>query len=271
MPERSERLSGTSVLKKLRDASQVALVAVAGALVVRLFVLDAVYVPSQSMEGTLRRGDYLLVNKLLYGARFGERLPLVESALPFLHLPGLARIRRGDVVVFELPAGAFPGRESEPVRFVKRCVGVAGDEVRIVSGLVEVNGERLAIPGVSADVRVNFGPVRIPRKGEVVPLTPAALPLWERLIRSEGHAVGSSGDRVILDGAAAQFYAVEQEHIFVLGDNLSHSYDSRFWGFVPENNIVGSAMMVYWSSDPSRRGAGILRSIRWDRIGSHVW
>jgi signal peptidase I len=260
-----------AALRRIWDGYQVVLFALAGALVVKLFVLGAVYVPSQSMEGTLRTGDYVLVNKLLYGARLPERLAPSESGLSFFHLPGLAPLSRGDVVVFELPTGAFQDARSQHVTFVKRCVALAGDDVRIVSGDVVVNGQRLVIDGGSGDPRLQFGPVHVPRKGELLPLSPGSLaPALEEIIRSEGHAIATRGDSVLIDGMPAASYRVEDEYVFVLGDNLDHSYDSRSWGFLPRKNIIGNAMMVYWSVEPASAGAPSFSRIRWDRIFSLI-
>src|SRR5512140_3142692 len=149
--------SWRSAVRKIWDGYQVVLLALAGALVIKLFVLGAVYVPSRSMEGTLHTG-----------ARLPARFAPAQSGLSSLHLPGLAPLSRGDVVVFELPVGAFPDTRAEHVTFVKRCIALAGDEVSIASGNVLVNGRRLAIDGSSGDSRAQFGPVRVPRKGDLL-------------------------------------------------------------------------------------------------------
>ena len=261
-----------SVVKKIWDGYQVVLFALAGALLIKLFVLDAVYVPSRSMEGTLRTGDYVLVNKLLYGARLPGASAPAQSGLSAFHLPGLAPLSRGDVVVFELPAGAFPDARVERVTFVKRCVALPGDEVRIVAGGVIVNGLPLETGTDMHDPRVSFGPIRIPRRGDVVPLgrsTPKAL---LQIIQDEGHEIATRGDSVLIDGAASAEYRIGEEYVFVLGDNLNHSYDSRSWGFLPRKNIIGNAMLVYWSVDHSSEHSdrGSVASIRWDRIFSLI-
>lgn len=249
---------------QIGDALQITLAALAGALMIKFFVLDAVYIPSRSMEGALRHGDYVLVNKLLYGARIPGRLPLLHSSLPFGHLPGLSALQRGDVVVFELPPGAFPeGRETERVTFVKRCAALAGDEVRLDRGRVVVNGEELRRESWRGDPAAAFGPVRVPRTGDILTLAQATAAQWERLIRGEGHSVERLGSTVLIDGAPATTYAVTKDYVFVLGDNLNHSYDSRMWGFLPQENIIGNAMLVYWSVDPAS-------VIRWDRIGARI-
>jgi signal peptidase I len=260
MPSRGTR---SSAARFLGDALQVLLVACAAALVLKIAVLDAVYVPSRSMEGTLLRGDYLLVNKLLYGARVRGSIPLVNASLPMIHLPGLSAPRRGDVVVFELPAGAFPHGKSEPVTFVKRCVALAGDEVRIERGNVLVNGDEVA-PGAMNGAPDSFGPVRVPKAGDVLALVPATLSRWERLLRTEGHEASVSDGRVLVDGRPTASYTVTRDYLFVLGDNLDHSYDSRMWGFLPEENIIGNAMLVYWSVDPQSG------SIHWGRVGTRI-
>jgi signal peptidase I len=215
------------------------------------------------MEGTLLRGDYLLVNKLLYGARVRGRIPLVHAQLPMIHLPGLSEPRRGDVVVFELPAGAFPHGTSEPVTFVKRLIGLAGDEVRIEDGRILVNGDEVAAGALSGHPEA-FGPVRVPKAGDVLALVPATFSRWERLLRTEGHACSITDGRVYVDGAPTASYTLSRDYVFVLGDNLDHSYDSRMWGFLPEENIVGNAMLVYWSVDPQEG------KIHWGRVGTRI-
>jgi signal peptidase I len=83
----------------------------------------------------------------------------------------------------------------------------------------------------------------------------------------------TSTSEIIIDNKPVSSYTIEKNYLFVLGDNLNHSYDSRYWGFLPEENIIGKAMMVYWSRSqlkPSRGFSGFLSSIRWNRIGRFV-
>jgi signal peptidase I len=187
------------------------------ALTVKTFVVDAVHVPSASMENTLMVGDFVLVNKFVYGASTPPYLPVLGNRLPVLRLPAPGAPHRGDVIVFYAPDG------TPPRLYVKRLVGLPGDTVMFRGGALIVNGEEIAPPPSAKPARTpvpDFGPVVVPAAG------PAVL-------------------------------------YFVLGDNRDDSLDSRAWGFVPFDRIVGRAIMIYWSVD-SRTG------IRWGRPGTVV-
>jgi len=196
---------------KTREYVESILWAVMLALCIRTCVVQSFKIPSGSMEDTLVIGDCLLVNKFVYGIR-----------LPFsdLRLPGLRKPQRGDVIVFKYP-------EDRSKDFIKRLIGVPGDEILVRDKRVYVNGslfqnphevhkDRQVLPRELAP-RDNFGPVRIP----------------------------------------ANSY-------FVMGDNRDNSYDSRFWGFVPQVDVVGKAFIKYWSWDQSRWLP------RWQRIGKPI-
>jgi signal peptidase I len=164
------------------------------------------------MENTLLIGDYLLVDKLHYGeGRFWDRI------LPY------RPVRRGDIVVFH-----YPVHPSE--HFVKRVVGVPGDRLRLINRQVYVNGVPLKEPYVrySSDVHDAFRD-DFPRLNIPVP--------------------GLEGDwwvqmkKLVEDGQLI----VPEGHYFVLGDNRDESLDSRYWGFVPRENIVGRPLVIYWS------------------------
>lgn len=205
------------VLARLRDAAEIVGLTVALALAVKTFVVDAVHVPSASMENTLMVGDFVLVNKFVYGASTPRFLPLVGSRLPVLRLPAPASPQRGDVIVFYAPDG------TPPRLYVKRLVGLPGDTVMLRGGALIVNGEEIASPPSAKPARKpvsDFGPVVVPAAGGTI------------------------------------LY-------FVLGDNRDDSLDSRAWGFVPFDRVVGRAMLIYWSVD-SRTG------IRWGRPGTVV-
>ena len=205
------------VLRRLRDAAEIFAVTVVLALAVKTFVVDAVHVPSASMENTLLVGDFVLVDKFVYGPSTPRFLPILGSRLPVLRLPFPGSPGRGDVIVFYAPEGT-------PARlYVKRVVGLPGDTVMLRGGALIVNGEEIPSPRSAKPVREpvpDFGPVVVPKAGEAI------------------------------------LY-------FVLGDNRDDSLDSRAWGFVPLERIVGRAMMIYWSVD-GRTG------IRWTRAGTVV-
>jgi signal peptidase I len=182
------------------------------AVFVITFIVQAFQIPSPSMENTLLVGDYLLVNKLVYGSSGG----VGDFLMPY------RRIRRGDIVVFHYPVN--PAQH-----FVKRVVGIPGDRVRLVNKQVFVNGTPLKEPYVHytrpADdfFRDNF-----PR----LDVAPGETPEWWLMLR-----------KLVEDGQLI----VPEGHYFVMGDNRDNSYDSRYWGFVPQANIIGRPLVIYWS------------------------
>jgi signal peptidase I len=181
------------------------------AIFVITFVVQAFQIPSPSMENTLLVGDYLLVNKLVYGP---------GGAANFL-MP-YRRIKRGDIVVFHYPV-------TPAQHFVKRVIGVPGDRVRLVNKQVFVNGNALPEPYAHFSrpandlFRDNF-----PR----LDVAPGETPEWWLTLR-----------KLVEDGQLI----VPEGHYFVMGDNRDDSYDSRYWGFVPAANIIGRPLLIYWS------------------------
>jgi signal peptidase I len=182
------------------------------AVFVITFVVQAFQIPSESMENTLLIGDYLLVDKFHYGE--GAWL---DRVLPY------RPVRRGDIVVFKYPV--------DPTKhFVKRVVGVPGDRVRLVNKQVWVNGA----PTQESYVRysaVNHDVFRddFPRLNVPVPGLQGSWWLQMRKLVEDGSLIVPEGE------------------YFVLGDNRDESLDSRYWGFVPRENIIGRPLLIYWS------------------------
>lgn len=220
-------------------------------------VVDAYKIPSESMHATLMEGDYLLVNKFVYGARSPQKIFFFP--LPHIQFPKWNDIRRGDVVVFH-----FPGEPNEifPVKnlfMVKRIVGLPGDTVEVTDGSVRVQDEALRYFGT---VQHEFSKMVIPKKGDQVSLSRSTIDRWKVLIQREGSTVELHGDTVVIDQRSTGSYTFRKNYYFVLGDNVNNSSDSREWGCVPEENIIGKGMMIYWSKNSD--------GIRWDRIGTIV-
>lgn len=181
------------------------------AVFVITFIVQAFQIPSPSMENTLLVGDYLLVNKLCYGA---------GSAGDFL-MP-YRRVRRGDIVVFHYPVN--PAQH-----FVKRVIAAPGDRLRMVHKQVFVNGTLLKEPYV----RISRPPNDLFRDDfPRLDIAPGVTPEWWILLR-----------KLVEDGQLI----VPEGHYFVMGDNRDDSYDSRYWGFVPQANIIGRPLLIYWS------------------------
>jgi len=244
------------------------LITVFAATILKTFVVDAIFVPSPSMKETLLDGDFVLVNKLIYGAKLPQQLPFTRAKIPLIQLPALRSIERGDVIVFELPMASSEALYRKPVSFVKRCVALGGDKVSIRNGVLFVNdiASKTKIQEYYDDAHPlsdQYGPVTIPRRGDAISLTRENLSAWDDVIAREGHTVEQTASAILIDGQATTHYMIEKNYLFVLGDNRNHSYDSRYWGFLPEENVVGKAMMVYWSADPKS-------GVRWDRIGKLV-
>jgi signal peptidase I len=206
-------------------------------LLIRTFLVEAFKIPSGSMERTLLVGDFLLVNKLVYGAE-----------LPFSHkrLPRLREPQRGDIIVFEWP-------EDPSKNFVKRLVGVPGDTLSMRDGVLWRNGTALA-----ERYAVHTDPAMDPAGEEFQ---------WQRnyLVREAGAAAAPAsrnnwGPLVVPKG-----------NYFVLGDNRDNSLDSRYWGFVPDSLVKGRPFVIYYSYAPdTTKGFTWLTRVRWQRLGEQV-
>ncbi len=275
---------------------QIAGLAVLLAIVLKAFVIDVCRVPSESMEDTVLPGDFLLIDKVAYGAATPDHIPFTSVSLPSFRLPGVTRPKRGDVLVFTFPGERDEVLPSHQIKLVKRCIGLPGDTIRIVDRRVFVNGTPLPLPprcspdssglvpagvpdnrmfpsgqGFNPD---NYGPVVVPKRDDVIKLSDLSIDRWKTLIAREGHTVDVSADgQVLVDHEPARTYRVMQDYLFVMGDNRGNSLDSRYWGFVPEKRLIGRALFVYWSWEERAAQSGFLArlsAVRWGRIGTIV-
>ena len=381
-----------------------------------LFVGQNYQIPSSSLEKSLLVGDYLWVNKMVYGPRVPNtplHFPLAQNTLPILNcksylehpqwdyhrLKGLRSVERGDIVVFNFPAGdtvalkaqnpdyytlvQMVGRTAihtdkatygdviyRPVdrreNYVKRCVGLPGENLKIVDNIIYINGKAIPTPvdaqfnyliqtdgrvitedvwndlDVSPDAysqvdfstatpdaiiaagfsiseegiiypiyevpltegmkekirtsypwikavvkeptqemlplypvtqnygwdRSNYGEIHIPKRGETIDLNPLNLPIYERcIVNYEGNTLELNRDgQIIINGQPTTKYTFKMDYYWMMGDNRDNSLDSRYWGFVPEDHIVGTPIIVLISFDkfkPMMKGG-----IRWNRIFS---
>jgi len=275
---------------RFRQFIRVLLIAFFIALVLKTFIVEAYRIPTPSMEQTLKMGDFLFVNKVVYGVHSPRNIPLTSIPLPNIQiLPALASPKRGDVIVFEYP-GMTTAVETPDVRFyIKRCIGLPGDTVEIAAKRVYVNGMRQRDPGTARFETFTldrneieraiypkgkpwnrdwWGPLVVPFEGMRVELTLENLDHWRLFIEREGHSIRFTTDgKIELDGKVGNIYTVENVFYFVMGDNRDISDDSRYWGFVPVANIIGRASFIYWSWDTGGGESGnAIPSVRWSRI-----
>jgi signal peptidase I len=352
--------------KKEEKWWQSLLFAVVAATLIRWIFLEAFTIPTPSMEKSLLVGDYLFVSKFHYGARtpktplqmplthqkiWGTNIPSYSTAiqLPQWRLPGFTHVKNNDVVVFNWPAEKdYPS--DLKTNYIKRCIGIGGDTIKIINKEVFINGvsvskpekmqftylvitndkvsdrvfqkygianygdykkelyqftdstsgyvvdmtpelaEQLVADGIAQKVEFmnmsnndnhtllfpmakysyswtidNFGPLWIPKEGATIQLDSNNAATYETTIRDyEGHkSVINKGTYLEIDGQKVTSYTFKQNYYFMMGDNRHNSLDSRFWGFVPEDHIVGKAFIIWLSLDPEH---SFLSAIRWRRL-----
>lgn len=345
--------------------------AVVAATLIRWLIMEAYTIPTPSMENSLLVGDFLFVSKFHYGTRTPKtplQIPLTHQKiwfteipsyvewiqLPQYRLPGISEVKRGDVVVFNVP-GMMENNWGLPksqwkkyptdlkTNYIKRCVGLPGDDLEIKNRQVIVNGTPLDNPEnmqfsysvLSKDVinqrnldkldltpaedytgpRVtrdgayytmqltntlagelkslpyiksvtinelkydsvnstfphstrfkwtgdNFGKLTIPKAGWTIQLNDSTLALYGSTITDHDHNEDASikGGKLFIDGKEVTSYTFRQNYYFMMGDNRHNSHDSRYWGFVPEDHIVGKGFFIWLSIDRAKGG------IRWNRL-----
>ena len=358
---------------KTADTISSLLFAIIVATFVHTYFLQPYTIPTSSLEKSLLIGDFLFVSKINYGARVPmttvafpmvhDSIPFFKSKsylkwpqLPYFRLPSLEKIARTDIVVFNWPADTvhfFGDTKTIGLRkpidkksnYVKRCVGIPGDNLSIKDGIVYINGKILVLPerakpqfsytvttdGSSFDQTYllkelnitdevyqtaqdsfyfkaltvesanrlknnpivksvvrnistapepnifpqnnkwnqdNYGPIYIPQKGKTVAITTETLPFYKKIISEyEENDLKVIGSEIRINGAVAKNYTFKQDYYWMMGDNRHNSEDSRYWGFVPENHIVGKPVFIWMSWDTHGSGLG---KVRWERLFTTV-
>jgi signal peptidase I len=204
----------------------------------RTFLVEAFRIPSGSMENTLLVGDFLFVNKALYGAE----VPLIHTRLPAVREP-----RRNDILVFD-------SVEEAGLKVVKRLIGMPGDTLSMSHGELFRNGQRIAEP-----YAVHADPTRSEDAIQRAKMRDWQLPhLVQRDPASYQPDLQDWGPIV-----------VPADSFFMMGDNRDSSYDGRYWGFLPRVNVRGRPLVVYFSYDAnSWRPLPFFTEVRWSRIFS---
>jgi signal peptidase I len=360
-PHNPNKKKPVTLVEHLKDWFESIFFAVIAASIIRWALLEAYTIPTSSMEKSLLVGDFLFVSKIHYGSRtpitplqvplthqtiWGTNIPsyLDWIQLPSFRLPGFSEVKRGDCVVFN-----WPPDEGYPIdlktNYIKRCVAIPGDIVKITDSQLYVNGEPAENPakmqlkyfvkteqyGINektlrmlditdyqyfnqgvmvwttqdniekikslsfvkeiiplkdslgqGDPRIfpnnsafdwnedNFGPLYIPKKGEKIVLdSNNTLIYYNTIAKYEGHKdVKLENGKVLIDGKVINQYEFRQNYYWMMGDNRHNSLDSRFWGFVPEDHIVGKAVFVWLSLDYNAKK--LTEKVRWRRLFSFV-
>lgn len=352
------------------------LFAVVVATLIHTYVIQPFTIPSSSLEKTLLVGDFLFVSKVNYGARTPMTplaLPMVHDTIPFVgiksyianpeipyfRLPGFQKIKHNDIVVFNWPVDTVykfrdkSGRRAyKPIdkktNYVKRTVGLPGENLEIRNGVVYINGNELQLndrarlqyahraitdgtpinpnfifkdlevtdyagynnpttltfqsltldgaeklkqlsnvlsveriidtepdlsifPHTKPWTQDNLGPIKIPHKGEIIDLNNETLPFYKQVITDyENNTLETKGDLIFINGKETTTYTIQQDYYYMMGDNRHNSEDSRYWGFVPENHIVGKPVFIWMSLDQNIPWSKALDKIRWDRLFTTV-
>ncbi|HLM60661.1 MAG TPA: signal peptidase I [Pyrinomonadaceae bacterium] len=230
------------------------------------FILQAVTVPTGSMQNTILIGDYLLVNKFIF-APGGKPVPFLPQR----------EIQRGDIIVFKFPGYPNSLRKSKieieqagvpfQTNFVKRVVGLPGDKIEIRNNQVYINDQLLPEQRIIGDSSNDESAL------DETEFEPAQPDQKYKVYYSEQAINGKYRERNHPFAAEGNAYTVPENSYFVMGDSRDRSLDSRYWGVVSRDLVIGRAMFVYWSCDRGASDGGMLGCItnpRLDRIGKMI-
>ncbi len=280
--------------EKTKEFIKSLLFAAIAAFFIITFIVQNTRIPTGSMEDTIDVGDFVLVNKFVYGSESPRYIPFTQIKLPYFRLPAIRKVHRKDIVVFEYPGDRdLLHAKDLNVSYVKRCIGIPGDTIQVINKVVYVNHKQFWIPThilylasytkpasmINPDIfprgmpwnEDNYGPLIVPKKGYTIQLNKNNVEQWEIIIdREYGKRVVAVNNGVVtIEGKPVTTYTFKKNYYFMMGDNRDDSADSRYWGFVPEDNIEGEAFLVLFSWDrniPFINFFKLIGSIRPERI-----
>ncbi len=233
----------------VREYAEMILVTGVQVLFLMTFIFQAMNVPTGSMQNTINIGDQFFVNKFMYG----KPEPLLSKILP------QREIKRGDVVVFKWPTDT-------KVNYIKRCIGLPGDEILVKDRIVYINGQEIPEQKIAVDLSGNTA---VMSALEVVNESPAPPnSQWKTYHDARRDADEYNHDMKYATGKPTK---IPPGHYFMLGDSRDNSLDSRYWGFVPREYIVGCPLYVYWSfnsQDPGNKSK--LDAVKFGRFGTAI-
>lgn len=247
----------------------------------QIFLFSSFKIPSDSMEPELEIGDNILVYKPVFGPRlFNIFASMRGEQMEIYRIPGLRNIERNDVLVFNFPhPNNWKKIEIHILKYyIKRCVGLPGDTLLIVNGIFQIKGidypigneisqqqiaqknnkyfQEIAFHGFPYDSILHwnikdFGPLYIPKKNGCVKMDRTNYCLYKKVIEWEQKVELSYKDSLVyLDNKVLDKYQFQKNYYFMAGDNLENSQDSRYWGLLPEDYIVGKAWVIWKSENP---------------------
>lgn len=247
--------------------------------VVQVFVFASFKIPSDSMEPELTTGDNVLVWKPTIGPRiFNLFASMRNEQTEIYRIPGFKKIKRNDILVFNFPhPNSWDKIEMHILKYyIKRCIGLPGDTLFIQNGYFHVQGVQAPLGNTNSQKQIattnkfgdgiynsfpfdsvigwnikNFGPLYIPAKGDSIAMNQRNFQLYKKLIEWEQKESLQYKDSIaFLNGKPISGYRFLKNYYFMAGDNGMNSQDSRYWGLLPEEYIVGKAWIIWKSVDP---------------------
>ena len=282
------------IIKNILQYIAVIVISLVIAILLRLFVVDFYSIPSDSMHPTIEPGDFIMVNKLSFGARMYKNFDFLKDRTEpeTYRIKGFSKIHNGDVLVFNFPySGGWDRISMHLSRFyVKRCIGIPGDSLQIKGGFYEINGRRgignLNDQEMLSNYRgeypqgiyntypfdyrlgwnfINFGPLYLPRKGDTLPIDTSAVRIYYKMIKYEsGLNLQEREGQVWCGDSLVERYTFRTNWYFMGGDNMWNSQDSRYLGPIPEEFIIGKATLILTAKDPETK------AYRWRRFFTRI-
>ena len=257
--------------------------------VTQVFLIASFKIPSNSMEPELTTGDNILVWKPIIGPRiFNIFASLQNKQTVIQRISGIRKVQRNDILVFNYP---FPNSWSKVEMhifkyYIKRCIGIPGDTLSIQNGFFQLGGIHAALGNIDSQKEIastekfpkdilwcfpfdsimgwnikNFGPLYIPGAGDSLVMNRTNFRIYKKLIEWEQKKKLKYKDSIVyINGIPIEGYRFQKNYYFMAGDKGLNSQDSRYWGLLPEEYIVGKAWIIWKSIDP------YTGKFRWERF-----